>query len=207
MSRARPSIFPGTQVSRGREYVKATCLLILASTVLSGYLVLLLSSLTHTDITIDFLLMYKAPEVVLLVLNSPRLIQPKSPSTFYPLIPSPPDSCAYAGMPDFPSIEEQRRDNDVSSVASSAHTASTSFASRPILSPTPPSTRRRSPSPTRKQMMQLGQATPPVIFFQPGKENLQPEPVVELRTRLSKGMKKGIIPGKLKACQRLCRGD
>jgi hypothetical protein len=52
-------------------------------------------------------------------------------------------------------------------------------------------------------MMRLGQATPPVIFFQPGKENTQPKHVVELRTRLSKGLRKEIIPRELKVCQRL----
>jgi hypothetical protein len=46
-------------------------------------------------------------------------------------------------------------------------------------------------------MTQLGQARPPVLFYQPGREVSEPQLVGRLRSDFSKGLRKGIIPSGL----------
>ncbi|KAH9204357.1 hypothetical protein DL95DRAFT_398581 [Leptodontidium sp. 2 PMI_412] len=95
-------------------------------------------------------------------------------------------------------LPEEPAEDEIASVSSSTRTKTASLASRPILSPTPPSLKRtRSASPTRKLMTQLGQARPPVLFYQPGREVSEPQLVGRLRSDFSKGLRKGIIPSGL----------
>lgn len=77
--------------------------------------------------------------------------------------------------------------------------SATSLIHRPVLSPTPPSTRRgakgsRSLSPIRKSMSLLERATPFIRFCQPGKAVTQPHEVVTLRRFLVSDLGMRIIP-------------
>ncbi len=79
-----------------------------------------------------------------------------------------------------------------------ATTASaTSFQNRPILYPTPPSTRQRSPSPTRKVLSQLKLATPSLRVCQPDVRLEQPPAVRRLRRRLMAKLSSEVIPHSL----------
>src|SRR5439155_4185782 len=77
------------------------------------------------------------------------------------------------------------------------------IANRPILEPTPPSTKRttRTPSPTRKILTLLEQARPPLKCCQTGSAvGTLPERVVALRRFLAKDLGKGCIPRDLGVC-------
>jgi len=98
-------------------------------------------------------------------------------------------------------------DVDVETTSSSSRgtrtTISTSTLSvnahRPILRPTPPSTRHRSASPTRKALHQLRLATPGVKVLQPDKRcDDEPAKVRALKETLVRSMKRGVIPRGLK---------
>lgn len=94
-------------------------------------------------------------------------------------------------------------DSDAISVGSSSRI----MANRPILEPTPPSTRRtpRTPSPTRKLLTMLEAARPPLKCCQPGNAvGALPDRVVALRRYLAKGLGKGCIPRDLKVRHLLC---
>lgn len=98
-------------------------------------------------------------------------------------------------------------DSDRISVGSSCRI----IANRPILEPTPPSTKitTRTPSPTRKLLTQLEQARPPLKCCQPGNAvGTLPERVVTLRRFLAKGLGKGCIPRDLEVRHSLiCHGS
>jgi hypothetical protein len=84
-------------------------------------------------------------------------------------------------------------DSDSVSVASSSRI----LANRPILEPTPPSTKRttRTPSPTRKLLTLLEHARPPLKCCQPGNAvGTLPDRVVALRRHLAKDLGKSCIP-------------
>jgi hypothetical protein len=90
-------------------------------------------------------------------------------------------------------------DSDSISVGSSSRI----IANRPILEPTPPSTKRttRTPSPTRKLLTMLEQARPPLKCCQPGNAvGTLPERVVALRRYLAKDLGKSCIPRDLEVC-------
>lgn len=73
-------------------------------------------------------------------------------------------------------------------------TSATSFQNRPILHPTPPSTRHRSPSPTRKVLSQLKLATPSLRVCQPDVRLEQPPAVRRLRSMLITKLFSEVIP-------------
>jgi len=76
-----------------------------------------------------------------------------------------------------------------------ATTASaTSFQNRPILHPTPPSTRQLSPSPTRKVLSQLKLATPSLRVCQPDVRLEQPPSVRRLGSMLITRLSSEVIP-------------
>jgi len=95
-------------------------------------------------------------------------------------------------------------DSDTASVASgettktrATTTSATSFQNRPILYPTPPSTRQRSPSPTRKILSQLKLATPSLRVCQPDVRVEQPPAVKRLRSMLIAKLSSDVIPHSL----------
>ena len=95
------------------------------------------------------------------------------------------------------------RNSDIASntSASSSRTTTTSpnsLRNRPILNPTPPSTRHRSPSPTRKVLSQLRYATPSLRVCQPDVRVVEPSMVRELTTMLVEEFTRGVIPMGLK---------
>jgi hypothetical protein len=74
-----------------------------------------------------------------------------------------------------------------------------SVTNRPVLVPTPPSTKRsttgkRSPSPTRKLLTLLSNANPPIRICQPGNAVVQPQYVSGLRRFLMKDVGVLAIP-------------
>ncbi|CAG8973654.1 hypothetical protein HYALB_00002220 [Hymenoscyphus albidus] len=73
-------------------------------------------------------------------------------------------------------------------------TSTPSFHNRPILNPTPPSSRQRSPSPTRKVLSQLRLARPSLRVCQPDIRVVQPPRVQQLRSMLVKKLSSGVIP-------------
>jgi len=75
-----------------------------------------------------------------------------------------------------------------------ATASATSFQHRPILHPTPPSTRQRSPSPTRKVLSQLKLATPSLRVCQPDVRLEQPPAVRRLRRMLIMRLSSEVIP-------------
>jgi hypothetical protein len=77
-------------------------------------------------------------------------------------------------------------------------TSATSFQNRPVLHPTPPSTRQRSPSPTRKVLSQLKLAIPSLRVCQPDVRLEQPPAVRRLRSMLIMKLSSGVIPHGLK---------
>lgn len=77
---------------------------------------------------------------------------------------------------------------------STGSTSAASFANRPILHPIPPSTRQRSPSPTRKVLSQLKLATPSLRVCQPDVRLEQPPMVGRLRSMLIRKMSANVIP-------------
>ena len=81
--------------------------------------------------------------------------------------------------------------------ARTATTSASSFHNRPILDPTPPSTRQRSPSPTRRVLSQLRLATPSLRVCQPDIRLVQPPMVKRLRGLLMKEVSSGVIPRSL----------
>jgi hypothetical protein len=85
--------------------------------------------------------------------------------------------------------------------ASSSRTTATSPFSlrhRHILNPTPPSTRQRSPSPTRRVLSQLRYANPPLKLCQPDVRVVEPAMVRDLTNTLVEAMSMGVIPIGLK---------
>ena len=76
-------------------------------------------------------------------------------------------------------------------------TSTASFQHRPILHPTPPSSRQRSPSPTRKVLSQLRLATPSLRVCQPDVRLEQPPAVRRLRSMLIKKLSSNVIPHSL----------
>jgi hypothetical protein len=85
--------------------------------------------------------------------------------------------------------------------ASSPRTTATSPFSlrhRQILNPTPPSTRQRSPSPTRRVLTQLRYANPPLKLCQPDVRVVEPAMVRDLTSTLVEAMSMGVIPIGLK---------
>jgi hypothetical protein len=92
-----------------------------------------------------------------------------------------------------PQRRAQMDDSDGISVGSSSRI----LANRPILEPTPPSSKRttRTPSPTRKFLTQLESARPPLKCCQPGNAfGTLPDQVASLRRYLAKDLGKGCIP-------------
>lgn len=102
---------------------------------------------------------------------------------------------------------ECRRNNtrellyDMSEDGSTSNTSqfSRSFMNRPVLVPTPPSSKRsttgrRSPSPTRKLLALLSKADPPIRIYQPGNAVVQPQHVADLRKFLMKDTGVRVIP-------------
>ena len=75
--------------------------------------------------------------------------------------------------------------------------SATSFQNRPILRPTPPSTRQRSTSPTRKVLSQLRLATPSLQVCQPDVGLEQPPAVRRLRSMLITKLSSKVIPHSL----------
>lgn len=127
------------------------------------------------------------------------------------------ESCACAGCTyphfeqDLKSIEnlkERKRHwpgagMDDSDTTISVSSSSRIITNRPILEPTPPSTKRttRTPSPTRKLLTLLEQARPPLKCCQPGNAvGTLPERVVALRRYLARDLGKGCIPKELEVC-------
>ncbi|KAG9240848.1 hypothetical protein BJ878DRAFT_263777 [Calycina marina] len=76
-------------------------------------------------------------------------------------------------------------------------TSATSFQNRPILHPTPPSSRQRSPSPIRKVLSQLKLATPSLRVCQPDVRLEQPPAVKRLRSMLIQKLSIKVIPHSL----------
>ena len=72
------------------------------------------------------------------------------------------------------------------------------LSNRPILHPTPPSTRQRSPSSTRKVLSQLKLAAPSLRICQPDVRLAQPPAVRRLRSVLIKRLSSEVIPYCLK---------
>ena len=103
---------------------------------------------------------------------------------------------------DFRSTQSKRScrtDWRMSEEGSTISNTTPSLSSRPILVPTPPSSKRstagkRSPSPTRKLLALIKDASPPVHVSQPGNAVIQPASVSDLRSYLSKGIGMNIIP-------------
>ena len=87
--------------------------------------------------------------------------------------------------------------SNVSGETTRTTTSATSFQNRPILHPTPPSTRQRSPSPTRKVLSQLKLATPSLRVCQPDVRLEQPPAVRRLRSMLIKKLSSDVIPHSL----------
>ena len=99
--------------------------------------------------------------------------------------------------------ENNRTRNFLLSMSEDGSTSNTSQVSRsltnrPILVPTPPSSKRstgrRSPSPTRKLLALLSKANPPIRISQPGNAVLQPQRVADLRKFLTKDGGLRVIP-------------
>jgi hypothetical protein len=95
------------------------------------------------------------------------------------------------------------RDSETASNASASSSRTTttspfSLRHRQILNPTPPSTRHRSPSPTRKALSQLRYANPPLKLCQPDVRVVEPAMVRELTSTLVEAMSLGVIPIGLK---------
>ncbi|KAF8855803.1 hypothetical protein BDZ45DRAFT_727874 [Acephala macrosclerotiorum] len=86
-------------------------------------------------------------------------------------------------------------------------TSATSFQNRPILYPTPPSTRQRSPSPTRKVLSQLKLATPSLRVCQPDVRLEQPPAVRRLRSILIAKLSSEVIPYSLETRLRAADPD
>jgi hypothetical protein len=100
-------------------------------------------------------------------------------------------------LTDQPDCTMDALEDEASVVSSSSQHAS--FARRPILTPTPPSTKRaarasRSPSPTRKILALLERATPPIRLCQPGNAIIQPKEIADLRRLLMKDRGIRVIP-------------
>lgn len=98
---------------------------------------------------------------------------------------------------------EMDRDSETASNASASSSRTTttspiSLRNRPILNPTPPSTRHRSPSPTRKVLSQLRYATPSLRVCQPDVRVVEPSMVRDLTSMLVKELTGGVIPMGLK---------
>ncbi|KAH6714655.1 hypothetical protein BKA61DRAFT_361753 [Leptodontidium sp. MPI-SDFR-AT-0119] len=93
---------------------------------------------------------------------------------------------------------KRRMNSDTASNASGGTTrtgaTTTSFQNRPILRPTPPSSRQRSPSPTRKVLNQLKVATPSLRVYQPDIRLEQPPTVRKLRSILINKLSGEVIP-------------
>ena len=95
-------------------------------------------------------------------------------------------------------------DLDMESPTSDSTSQPASFlARRPVLVPTPPSTKRsgtgsRTPSPTRKILALLECARPSVRCRQPGNTVVQPDQVINLRKSIIKNRGLRVIPGALK---------
>ena len=84
--------------------------------------------------------------------------------------------------------------SDASGETSRTKTTTTSFPNRPILNPTPPSSRQRSNSPTRKVLSQLKLATPSLRVCQPDIRLEQPPAVRQLRSMLINKLSAEVIP-------------
>lgn len=93
---------------------------------------------------------------------------------------------------------KRRMNSDVASDASGGtsrtRSTTTSFPKRPILHPTPPSSRQRSTSPTRKVLSQLKLATPSLRVCQPDVRLEQSPAVRQLRSMLINKLSAEVIP-------------
>ncbi|KAH9203980.1 hypothetical protein DL95DRAFT_471897 [Leptodontidium sp. 2 PMI_412] len=94
--------------------------------------------------------------------------------------------------------DSETASNTSASSSRTTTTSSISLRNRPILNPTPPSTRHRSPSPTRKVLSQLRYATPSLRVCQPDVRVVEPSMVRELIGMLVKELTGGVIPMDLK---------
>lgn len=84
--------------------------------------------------------------------------------------------------------------SDASGGTSRTRSTTTSFPKRPILHPTPPSSRQRSTSPTRKVLSQLKLATPSLRVCQPDVRLEQSPAVRQLRSMLINKLSAEVIP-------------
>jgi hypothetical protein len=98
-------------------------------------------------------------------------------------------------------MEDEVRSLSLSEISSQSPSLDV-FRNRPILRPKAPSKKAssagsRSPSPTRKLLAQLENATPAVKFHYPGNTVVQPEQVATLRKLLAKDIEQKVIPRSL----------
>jgi hypothetical protein len=101
-------------------------------------------------------------------------------------------------------ILDMSEDGNTSNI--SLHTRS--IINRPILVPTPPSSKRsangkRSPSPIRKLLTLLENASPQIRIYQPGNAVTQPSYVSEIRRYLMADIGMHVVPRALEVSQQI----
>lgn len=119
------------------------------------------------------------------------------PSPSFPISPYPFMSYSTIQVPHQQPIMNYDTVSEASEGTTRTTTSGLSFQRRPILSPTPPSTRHRSPSPTRRILSQLKLATPSLRVCQPDARLQLPSSVTQLNSILIPKQSRQVIPRSL----------